>query len=204
MGEFGHRPAERAVDLHLAEGVVEMVVAADHMGDAHVVIVDDDREIVGRGAVRAQNDQIVELAVRDRDLALHRSRIVVAPSLRRLEADRRRHPGRRFGRVAVAPGAVIARPSASRPRARSRIASSSCRRAIAVIGAAGGEQLPRDLGVTRGAGELVDDLAVPLEAEPVAARRRSPATASGVERSRSVSSMRSRKACRRGGARTAN
>ncbi len=42
MGEFGNRPAERVIDLLLAEGVVEVVVAADHMGNAHVVVVDDD------------------------------------------------------------------------------------------------------------------------------------------------------------------
>ena len=47
-----------------------MVVAADDMGDAHVVIVDHDREIVGRRAVGAQDDQVVELLVGDRDLAL--------------------------------------------------------------------------------------------------------------------------------------
>ena len=62
MGEFGDRPAERVIDLRLAEGVVEVVVAADHMGDPHVVVVDHDREIVGRGAVRPQDDQIVEFA----------------------------------------------------------------------------------------------------------------------------------------------
>ena len=64
MREFRHRPVERAVDLRLAEGVVQVVVAADHVRDAHVVIVDDDREIVGRRAVGAQQDQIVEFGIR--------------------------------------------------------------------------------------------------------------------------------------------
>jgi hypothetical protein len=60
-----------------------------------------------------------------------------------------------------------------------------------VIGLAGGQQLARHLGVPLGAGELVDRLAVPAEAEPgqaVEDRRRSPRL---VERWRSVSSMRS-------------
>ena len=69
MRESRHRPVERAVDLRLAEGVVQMVVAADHMGDAHVVVVDDDRQIVGRRAVGAQQDQSSSSAF-DRDLAL--------------------------------------------------------------------------------------------------------------------------------------
>src|SRR3546814_20167541 len=43
------------------------------------------------------------------------------------------------------------------------------RRGIAVIGAAGRQQRPCQLGVVRGAGELVDHLAVLVEAEPGAA-----------------------------------
>src|SRR5258708_7394588 len=37
MGEFGNRPAERVIDLLLAKGIVEVVVAADHISNAHVV-----------------------------------------------------------------------------------------------------------------------------------------------------------------------
>ena len=74
-----------------------MVVAADHMGDAHVVIVDDDREIVGRRAVGAQDDQIVELRIGDRDLALH------------VVADHRRAVCGAFRRIAGAtPGGASA------------------------------------------------------------------------------------------------
>ena len=123
--ELGRVPAERAIDLGLAEGVGEMVVAADDVGDRHVVIVDDDGEVVGRRAVGAQDDEVVELLVRHRDRALD---AVVDDGLalaRRLEAG---SPARRSGgtspAVAVAPAAVIkrVRPSA---RGRSRIASSS-------------------------------------------------------------------------------
>src|SRR5271165_6606723 len=42
MGKFGNRPVEGAVDLRLAKGVVEMVVAADDMGDLHVAVIDHD------------------------------------------------------------------------------------------------------------------------------------------------------------------
>ena len=47
-----------------------MVVAADDVGDAHVVIVDHHRQHVGRGAVRPQQDEIVELGIGHRDPAL--------------------------------------------------------------------------------------------------------------------------------------
>ena len=80
-------PAHRADDRQLAEGVVEMVVAADDVGHAHVVVVDDDREHVGRRAVGAQQHEVVELGVLDRHRALHpvvdRRRAVA----RRLQAD---------------------------------------------------------------------------------------------------------------------
>ena len=71
MGKFGSRPVERVRDLLLAKRIVEVVVAADHMGYPHIVVVDNDREIVGRAAVRPQDDQIVELGIRDRDLTLN-------------------------------------------------------------------------------------------------------------------------------------
>ncbi len=165
VGEFGDRPVERLVDLGLAEGVVQVVVAADHMGDRHVVVVDHHREIVGRAAVGAQDDQIVELAIGDRDLALDPVVDRRRALLRRLEADHRRHARRCGGRVAVAPGAVIAHRALFGARLLAHRLELG-RRAIAVIGAAGGQQLPRDFGVALGAGGLVDDLAVPVEAEP--------------------------------------
>src|SRR5579862_2206841 len=82
-----------------------------------------------------------------------------------LEADRRGDAGRRLRRIAVAPGAVIA------DRALFGFGALAHRlelfgRAIAAIGLAGGEQTLGDLGVMRGAGELKDDLAIPVEAEP--------------------------------------
>ena len=66
-----HVPAQRLVDLGLARGVGEMVVAADDVGDAHVVVVDHDREHVGRRAVRAQQHEVVEVLVLPDDAALH-------------------------------------------------------------------------------------------------------------------------------------
>ena len=63
MRHYRHRPAERVVDLFLPGGVGQMIVAADDMGHAHVVVVDDDRQLVGRRAVGAQQDEVVEVLV---------------------------------------------------------------------------------------------------------------------------------------------
>ena len=42
-------PAEGLIDLPLARRVGQVIVAADDVGHAHVVIVDDDGEHVGPG-----------------------------------------------------------------------------------------------------------------------------------------------------------
>ncbi len=85
-----------------------MVVAAHDVGDAHVVIVDDDGEHVGRRAVGAQKHHVVELRVLEMDIALHdvaHDRLAFA---RRLEAHHGLDARRRFLRIAVAPAPVIA------------------------------------------------------------------------------------------------
>ncbi len=151
MGKFGDRPVEGTVDLGLAEGVVEVVVAADDVADLHIMVVDHHREIVGRAAVCAQNDQIVELGVGNRDLTLNAIVDRRRTLLRRLQPDDRRYTGRGLGWIAVAPGPVIADRAlfGARPLAH-RLEFG--RRAIAVIGAGRGEQLTGDLGVSGGAG----------------------------------------------------
>ena len=74
MRHHRHVPAHRLVDLRLPGGVGQVVVAADDVGDAHVVVVDDDGEHVGRVAVRAQEDEVVEVLVGEDDAALHACR----------------------------------------------------------------------------------------------------------------------------------
>ena len=66
-----HFPAERVVDLSLTRGIGEMIIAADDVGHAHVVVVDHDREHIGRRTVRAQQHDVVEIFVLPGDQALH-------------------------------------------------------------------------------------------------------------------------------------
>ena len=65
MGIDRLRPAHCPDDRQLPEGVVEVVVAANDMGNAHIVIVDHDGEHVGRTAVGSQQDEIVDLGILD-------------------------------------------------------------------------------------------------------------------------------------------
>ena len=66
-----HCSIECADHVDLPRRIVDVIVAADHVGDAHVEIVDDDAEIVSGGAVRAGDDQIVELLVCNLDATFH-------------------------------------------------------------------------------------------------------------------------------------
>jgi hypothetical protein len=185
-----HGPAHRVDDLQLARGVVEMIVAADHMGDAHVEIVDHDREHIGRRAVGPQQHHVVELLVGEAHIALHDVVHDGLAGLRRLEPDNERRARRRFARIAVAPASVVAHGLAGGALLRAHLFE-FLRGREAAIGFAFREQLFGDLAMPAGAGELIDGLAVPVEPQPFEPARIA-ATASGVERSRSVSSMRSR------------
>src|SRR6266849_8100943 len=166
MGEFGNHPTERVIDLLLPKRVVEVVVAADHMGYPHIVVVDHDREIVGRSAVCPQDDLIVELGIRNRNLALNMVADCRRALMRGFQPDDRGHSGRGLRRIAVPPSPVIAYRTffGTRPLAH-RVELS--RRAIATIGTPRCEELTSNFGVPCGTGGLVDDLAVPGEAEPV-------------------------------------
>ncbi|MCY1225924.1 hypothetical protein D9M72_381360 [compost metagenome] len=104
--------AERADDVDLARGVVDVVVAADHVRDLHVEVVHHHAEVIGRGAVRARDHQVVELVVGDLDAALDRVVPHYAAADRVLEADHRIDARRRLGQDLArlgTPEAVVAR-----------------------------------------------------------------------------------------------
>ena len=143
-----------------------MVVAADDIGDAHVVVVDDDGEHVSRTAVGAQQHEVVEVLVGEGDAALH---LVVdhrLALLRRAQADHRLHAGGRLGGIAVAPAAVVARRAVLGARLLAHLRE-LLGRGVTLVGVALGEQFLGDLAVTRRAGELVHDLAVPFQPQPL-------------------------------------
>ena len=168
MGHVRNVPFQRVVDLLLARGVDQMVVAPDHMGDAHVVVVDHHGQHVGRVAVAAQQHEIVEVLVLPDHAALDLILDHGLAGLRRLEADGGLHARGRLGRVAVAPQAVIEAGAALGARLLAH-RRQFLRRGVAAIGPAAGEQGFGDLAVAGGAAELVDDVAVPIELQPLQA-----------------------------------
>ena len=123
-----------------------MVVAANDVADAHVVIVHHHREIIGGRAVGARDDEIVELGIRHRHLALHHVLYGGGAVALRLEADHRLYIFRRRRRVAVAPAPVIAHRAALRFRLGAHGVELG-RRRIAEISVARRQQSARYFGV---------------------------------------------------------
>ena len=63
VSKFRRRHAESLVDQDLFVRVRQMVLAADDVGDAHLDVVADDREIIERMAVRAEQDEILGVGI---------------------------------------------------------------------------------------------------------------------------------------------
>ena len=168
MGVDRRFPPHRLENLSLTEGVRQVIVAPDRVGDAHVVVVDDDRQHVGRGSVGAQHDQVVHFTVGDRDLALdgilqHRFAV-----LRRAEANHGIYIRRCVRRIAIAPGAVISHGSffGLCPFAHFR---QFFRRAVAAIGVTPLEQFLDNGDMTVALRKLVDGVLVGAQPQPLQA-----------------------------------
>ena len=70
--KVGAGKAQRLVDQDLARGVGQVVVAADDVGDLHVGVVTDNGEVIGGGAVGANQDHIVHDVGGKAHVAVHR------------------------------------------------------------------------------------------------------------------------------------
>ena len=89
-----------------------MVVAADNVGNAHIVVVHHNAEVVGRRTVGAGDNQVVKCFIGDRDFAFDQVRPLGNAVQRRFETDNRLHVGRDFGKGFAffgTPAAVVSR-----------------------------------------------------------------------------------------------
>ena len=125
MRHVGHGPAHGVVDDDLPGGVGQVIITADDMGHAHIVIIDHHGMHIGRRAIGTQDDEIIQVLASEYHLTLH---VVANNDLafqRRFDADHRLDVSRGIGGITVAPIAVVAR-RLSGARASSRICSNSC------------------------------------------------------------------------------
>ena len=168
MGEGRCPPAAGVEQVELAKGVGQVVVAADDVADLHVMIVDHHRQHVGRGAVGAQQDEVVEPVVGDPDLALDPVIDDGLAVLRHLDTHDRLHVGGRASRVAVAPATVVEPGPALGARAPAHLLQLLLR-AEAAVGFAVRQEPLRHLGVAVQTRGLELHLAVPVQLEPAQA-----------------------------------
>ena len=105
MGEFRHWRAQSLIHEDLARRVVDMIVAADHVGDAHVDVIHHHHEVVGRRAVGTLDDDVVQFG----DIHRHRTLNEIIEGYRSLVGGTEpHHIGHSFGMIgSLAAGAVV-------------------------------------------------------------------------------------------------
>ena len=142
-----------------------MIVAADNMGDAHVVIVNHDGQHIGWRPVRAEQDEVVNLGIGYSDAALNLILDHGFTFARRLDP----HDVRDIGRPACHPRIA---PFAFKPeRAAFGLGLFAARgqffaTQVAAIGVPCGNKLCGDFGMARRPGELEYGSFVTFQAEP--------------------------------------
>ncbi len=156
--------AERLEDIDLPRRIVDMVVAADNVGNLHLQIVDDDGEIVGRRAVRACDHEIVELGIGDDDTALDHVLDDDIPLEGILETHDRLDAGRRSA-GACATTAIVAGLESFRPLLVAH-GIELLRCAVAMVGLALAEQSLDVLAIAFETLSLVVGPLVVVEAQP--------------------------------------
>ena len=159
---------QRAQDVDLPRRVVDVVVTADHVGDAHVQVIDHHAEVVGGRAVRSGNHQVVQLGIADGDAPLdhviphHHAVVRIAETHHRLHVRRRLLAGRILG----PPAAVIARLLAPGPL-RLAHGLQLFGRGIAVVGTAISQHLVQQLAIAVHPLHLVERPLVGVQPQPV-------------------------------------
>ena len=70
MGECRYLITQCMIEIDLARCVVQMIIAANDVGDTHIAVIDDNHEVVSGCAIGSGDDQIVEFSVIEFDRAL--------------------------------------------------------------------------------------------------------------------------------------
>ena len=93
VAELGCRDAERLEQQHVLRRVRDVIVPAHHVRDGHVEIVGDHRQVVCGMAIRAQDDEVLDVRVFEADGPVHEIGEARRP-VRNAKADRARCAGR--------------------------------------------------------------------------------------------------------------
>ncbi len=162
VAEARQRKTQAVVEQNLFGRIAEMVVAAQHVRGAQIVVVDHDRQVVDRRAVGPAQHHVVEFGV------VHGNRAgnhVVEHGLavqRRLEPD---HPARTGAESALPTTAVVFGLQAAGPGFLPH-GLDLVGRTLAIVGMTGFQQSVDVLVVEVEALALIDRVAVPVQPEP--------------------------------------
>ena len=146
MGEMRPVPAHRVINHALAESIGKVVIAADHMGDAHIVIIHNHGMQIGGRAIAAQDDHVIQFAIGDAHFALHQIRNHGLAFQRCLDANGEGLARLFRARLTVPPAAIIARWATFRCSAFAHFGQ-FFRRRPAAIGLAHRQQRLRDFAM---------------------------------------------------------
>ena len=158
-------PSQSFVQHNLAERIGQMVVTADNMVDAHIVVVNNNRKHIRRRTVRTNQNHIVQLVVRNANFALNQIVKNGFAFARSFDSDNGLDAFRRFGRIAVAPTAVITNGLARRLLFFAHL-SQFFRRTITIIRFTLFQQLMSNFHMTRSSGKLKYGFGIPIYAQP--------------------------------------
>ena len=163
MAEGGHLEAEGVVEQNLLGRVGNMVVAAEHMGHAHVMVVHHHGEVVGGHTVGTAEHHVVKFGNIHGNGALHH---VVEHDAALVGHAQAHHAAGTCGKASVAALAVVAGlfPSGA---GHFTHGFHFFGRAVAPVGMTG-FQKPVDIGVVDvEALALIGQVAVPVQAQPL-------------------------------------
>ncbi len=158
-------PPHRAVDHGLTEGVGQVVITANNVGDVHIMVIHHHGVLVGGRAIGAEDDHIIEFGIGDADFALHQifnNRLALT---RGFDADSIGRASGRFRWVTVTPHPVVT----------GRLAVCHCvfthlfelfRRAVALVGQTFLQQFQRDFRMARLPGGLENGRFICRNAHP--------------------------------------
>ena len=145
-----------------------MVVAANDVSNAHIVIVDHNRVHVGWIAIGTQDDEVIEIGIGKCHVPLNNIGDNGGAITWCFDPDGRSHTFRSVCRIAVAPPSIVERASALSASLFAHLFQ-FLGGGIATIGLAEPDQFFCDLAVSVGAGILRNRIAVPGQSQPTQA-----------------------------------
>ena len=57
--------------IYLPGRIIHVIVTTDYVGYAHIQIINDDGQVIGRRTIRPADDQIIQFIILENDLATY-------------------------------------------------------------------------------------------------------------------------------------